>query len=88
MVFEKVTECLANERLDRLVNENAKYQKIVLSSAEKMEKLLSVLTEDQKNVFNDFLDKENAAAVFYQRFAYQQGMKDLMEFFVSLVGKK
>lgn len=88
MVFEKITECLTNERLDRIMNQSNKYQKIIISSAKKREEFVSMLTEEQKNVFNDFLDEVIAAEIFCQRFAYQQGMKDLMEFFVSLVGAK
>lgn len=88
MVFEKITECLTNERLDKIVKQSTKYRKIIISSAKKREELTSMLTEEQKNVFNDFLEEENAVAIFYQRFAYQQGMKDLMEFFISLLGEK
>lgn len=81
-VLKVLTEQLTNERLDNIVEQDSKYQEI-------LRKLDIALAELQKTANPQTLEKfntiQNEQAAQYARLAYQQGMKDLSMFFISLI---
>lgn len=81
-VLEILTEQLTNERLDTIALQDSNYQDIL--------KRLDVACEElQKTAnhqtFEEFNTIQNEQAALYAKIAYQQGMKDIARFFISLI---
>ncbi len=84
-VFEKITECLGNERLDSIIIQNEEYRQAEEAANAASLKMYKVgLSEEGIEAFEQCLAALHTAGTVYNRLAYQQGMKDVASFFVSL----
>ena len=86
-VLEIITENLTNERLDQIIVQTEEYRE-----AEQEEKQLSeifekMLDKDQRKAFNQYQAAENSRIATYIALSYQQGMKDVVNIFLSLAGE-
>lgn len=88
-ILDKLTEVLTNERLDNIIHEDINYQDVSerLSTASKKLEKYYTRKEDEKLKdliynYDTVLHEESALHI---RLAYQQGMKDLTQFILSLI---
>lgn len=87
-VLEIITENLTNERLDQIIVQTEEYRE-----AEQKEKQLSeifekMLDKEQRKAFNQYQTAENSRIATYIALSYQQGMKDVVNIFLSLAGEQ
>lgn len=84
-VFDKVIECLGNERLDSIIIQNEEYRQAEDAANVASSKMYKIgLSEEGIEAFEQCLAAIHSAGIVYNRLAYQQGMKDVASFFVSL----
>lgn len=86
-VLEIITENLTNKRLDQIIVQTEEYRE-----AEQKEKQLSeifekMLDKEQRKAFNQYQTAENSRIATYIALSYQQGMKDVVNIFLSLAGE-
>lgn len=84
-----LTEHATNERLDELILQNAEYN----TSREKIDFIMKELEKiDSSKGMQKIIDRYDSAtheaAALYASFAYQQGLKDMFNLFMSLQDKK
>lgn len=88
-IFDILTDCATNERLDKIVLQDTAYIKI----KEKADLLLEELektnsSEEAHKLLDSYDSTTHEAAALYASFAYQQGAKDIFNLFMSLQDKK
>jgi len=86
-ILSIITEHLTNERLDQIILQTEEYRQ-----AEQEEKYLSerfeeMLDGEQRKGFNQYQTAENGRIATYIALTYQQGMKDVVNIFLSLAGE-
>lgn len=86
-ILSIITEHLTNERLDQIILQTEEYRQ-----AEQEEKYLSerfeeMLDGEQRRAFNQYQTAENGRIATYIALTYQQGMKDVVNIFLSLAGE-
>lgn len=84
-VLDILTEYATNERLDKIILQDAGYIKI----KEKADSLLNELekinsSEEAQKLLSSYDSTTHEAAAFYACFAYKQGAKDIFNLFMSL----
>ena len=88
-VMEIVTEYLGSERLDSIILKTEEYRKADKEADAALEEMLGMEMEDEvRKALDKYLSAFGAVEAVYIRLAYQQGMKDLMEFAVSLIDNR
>lgn len=86
-ILSIITEHLTNEQLDQIILQTEEYRQ-----AEQEEKYLSerfeeMLDGEQRKAFNQYQTAENGRIATYIALTYQQGMKDVVNIFLSLAGE-
>lgn len=76
---------LITERLDKVFLESKEYQELLEKEAHGFEQLQKGLTKEQKAQLDNYFNLVKSSAVFSEKLAYQQGMKDLLELMGGLV---
>ena len=88
-VMEIVTEYLGSERLDSIILKTEEYRMADKEADAALEEMLGMEMEDEvRKALDKYLSAFGAVEAVYIRLAYQQGMKDLMEFAVSLMDNR
>lgn len=84
-VFDKIIECLGTERLDSIIIQNEEYRQAEDAANAASLKMYKIgLPQEGIESFEQCLAALHTAGIVYNRLAYQQGMKDVASFFVSL----
>lgn len=86
-ILEIMTEYLTNERLDQIFIQKEEYRQAEQAEEQMSELFEKMLDREQRKVFNQYLVAENNRISTYITLSYQQGMKDIFSFLLSLVGK-
>ena len=86
-ILNILTDNLTNERLDNIVQQNNNYKEVmkrVNSALLDLEKMDSN-TKDMQDIIEKYDSVVHEESALYARLAYQQGMKDLAKFMLSLI---
>lgn len=84
-ILELITQALTETRISEGLKQNEKYREAKQEEDKLYDKLISDLTDEQKNRLDDFIDGTTYTIALWEKYAYQQGMKDLMSFLDSLL---
>ncbi|MBD5502438.1 MAG: hypothetical protein HDR09_01405 [Lachnospiraceae bacterium] len=86
-VLEIITENLMNERLDSIVQNNEEYRQAEQETNKTICVLEGMLSQEQQKALDGYLSAENCRAAVYAEISYRQGMKDVLDFLISLVDR-
>ncbi len=84
-ILEIMIENLTNERLDEIVFQNEEYREAEGKTDQALESLRKVFDKEQSRAFEEYMTAENHRVAVYIELSYRQGMKDLMDFLISLL---
>ena len=84
-ILEMVTQALTENRISEGLQQSEKYRLAKEEEGKLYDKLISDLTDEQKNRLDDFIDGTTYTISLWETYAYQRGMKDLMSFLQSLL---
>lgn len=85
-VMEIVTEYLGNERLDSIILKMEEYRQADKKADAALEEVpIMEMGDEARKALDKYLSALGEVMTVYSRLAYQQGMKDLMEFALSLM---
>ena len=76
-IFDIITECSVNERMDSYLLQNDEYMKIqnkISEQSSQFEKL--DLTHEQRLLIDRFISSHTESGAVYGKLAYKQGFKD------------
>lgn len=82
-----ITENLTNERLDQIIVQTEEYRQAEKEENCLSEKFEEMLDGEQQKAFNEYQTAENNRIATYIALTYQQGMKDIVNIFLSLAGE-
>lgn len=82
-----ITENLTNERLDQIIVQTEKYRQAEQEENYLAKKFEEMLDREQRKAFNQYQTAENNRIATYIALTYQQGMKDVVNIFLSLAGE-
>ena len=82
-----ITENLTNERLDQIIVQTKEYRQAEQEEKYLSERLEEMLDREQRKAFNQYQTAENSRIATYIALTYQQGMKDIVNIFLSLAGE-
>ena len=85
-VLNLVTPCLT-ERLVEVYEKSGEYQELTEKENRLLEQLNNVLTKEQVEMLNMYLTAVNSTFASCEKIAYQQGMRDCVSFFTSLIAQ-
>lgn len=83
-ILELLTQYLTEERLGRIVEQDEEYNAARIHEQEVHDKFESTLTDEQIELFNDFITAASETEANLERINYQQGMKDIFSLFKAL----
>ena len=83
-ILELITQTLTESRIINKMKQTEEYQQAKEEEGKVYDILINDLTEEQKQRLDDFIGSTTWSAAIREKLAYQQGMKDLMEFLKSL----
>ena len=83
-IFEMVTQSLTEDRISRIMNCDEEYQAAKLHERVAHDKLMEILTDQQKELLDDFTTVASETDANAERIIYQQGMKDLYALIMAL----
>lgn len=83
-IFEMVTQFLTEYRISRIMNCDEEYQAAKLHERVAHDKLMEILTDQQKELLDDFITAASGIDANAERIIYQQGMKDLYALIMAL----
>lgn len=87
-VLELMTQCLAEDRLQKLVIRDEEYQAASIREREVHDGFESTLSPEQKELYDSFIMAASETQMNLVRIVYQQGMRDLYNLLQSLEVKK
>lgn len=87
-VLELMTQCLTEDRLQRLVMQDKEYQSANIKEREVHDDFESTLSLEQKELYDSFIMASSETQMNLVRIVYQQGMKDLYNLLKSLEVKR
>lgn len=87
-VLELMTQCLAEDRLQKLVIQDEEYQAASIREREVHDDFECTLTSKQKELYDSFIMAASETQMNLVRIVYQQGMRDLYNLLQSLGVKK
>jgi len=87
-ILELITQCLAEDRLQKLVIQDEEYQAASIREREVHDDFESTLTSEQKELYDSFIMAASETQMNLVRIVYQQGMRDLYNLLQSLEVKK
>lgn len=82
-----ITENLTNERLDQIIVQTKEYRKAEQEENYLSERFEEMLDSKQRKAFNQYQTAESKRIATYIALTYQQGMKDVVNIFLSLAGE-
>lgn len=82
-----LTEYATNERISKLIGQNEEYRKALTNEEEQYNKLDITLSNEQKNLMDLFATASATTIALTQKIIYQQGLKDMYNFIMSLQDK-
>lgn len=83
-VLERITQILTEGRINEALHQSNKYKEAKREEEKLYEQLISDLNDEQKKRLDEFICSTTQAAAIWEKFSYQQGMKDLFSLFKSL----
>lgn len=86
-VMNILTEYTTNERLSKFIMQNEEYRTALQTEEEQYNALDKTLTDEQKRLMDLFATASSATIAITQKIIYQQGLKDMFNFIMSLQGK-
>lgn len=87
-VIGLMTQCLAEDRLQKLVIQDEEYQTASIREREVHDDFESTLSLEQKELYESFIMSAGETQINLVRIVYQQGMRDLYNLLQSLEVKK
>lgn len=84
IILEIVTQALTESRLNHAMNGDEEYQAAKIRESVAHHKLMEALTEQQKELLENFITAAGETGNNVERITYQQGMKDLYAFLMAL----
>lgn len=87
-VIDLLTEYATNERLSRIVEDDAEIRVARIHSEEKYTSLESTLTDEQKKLLDSFIMADSKMDARMEFLTYQQGLKDMFNLIMSLQDKQ
>lgn len=88
-ILDKLTEVLTNERLDNIIQEDLNYQDVSERLDTAFKKLEQYYEEAEDEELKDIVDSydtiSHEESALHIKLAYQQGMKDVAQFILSLI---
>lgn len=84
-VLELITQALTENRITDKVQDNEEYKRAKEEEHKAYDLLISDLTDEQKQRLDDFIGSTTWSGAVWEKMAYQQGMKDVLEFIKSLL---
>lgn len=88
-ILDKLTEVLTNERLDSIIQKDINYQDVSERLDTAFKKLEQYYEEAEDEELKDIVDSydtiSHEESALHIKLAYQQGMKDVMQFLLSLI---
>lgn len=76
------------ERLGRVYERNKDYRQAIEREDKIYEKLKQGLTQDQKSQLDEYFVATKATAGVCEKLSYQQGIRDLFSFCISMISKR
>lgn len=86
-ILSIITEHLTNERLDQIIVQTEEYRQAEQEENYLSERFEEMLDMEQRKAFNQYQTAENNRIATYIALTYQQGMKDVVNIFLSLAGE-
>lgn len=86
-VMNILTEYTTNERLSKFIMMNEEYKTALQAEEKQYDILDKTLTDEQKNLMDLFATANSATIAIIQKIIYQQSLKDMFNFMMSLQGK-
>lgn len=86
-VMTIITENLTNERLYQIIVQTEEYRQAEQEENYLSERFEEMLDGEQRKAFNQYQTAENNRIATYIALTYQQGMKDIVNIFLSLAGE-
>lgn len=83
-VIEILTQYLTEERLSRIIAQNEEYNTALVTEIEVHDKFEKTLSDEQKELFNEFISASSDTEAQIEKLNYQQGMKDLFSLLKAL----
>ncbi len=83
-ILDLITPYLV-ERAGKIYIDNEEYKESSKTADLIFEELNETLTDKQQELLEKYFVANNAAAAFAERLVYQQGMRDLLNLFISLL---
>lgn len=86
-VMNILTEYTTNERLSKFIMMNEEYKNALKHEEEQYNILEQTFSDAQRNLMDLFATANSATIAIIQKIIYQQGLKDMFNFMMSLQGK-
>lgn len=83
-VIEILTQYLTEERLSKIIAQNEEYNTALVTEIEVHDKFEKTLSDEQKELFNEFISASSDTEAQIEKLNYQQGMKDLFSLLKAL----
>lgn len=83
-VIEILTQYLTEERLSKIIAQNEEYKSALVTEIEVHDKFEKTLSDEQKELFNEFISASSDTEAQIEKLNYQQGMKDLFSLLKAL----
>lgn len=83
-ILEIVTQALTESRLNSALSCDEEYQAAKIHECVARDKLKETLTDQQRELLEDFTTAAGETGANVERLIYQQGMKDLYALFTAL----
>lgn len=76
------------ERLGRVYERNKEYRKAIEEENRIYEELKQGLTQEHKSQLDEYFVATKATAGVCEKLSYQQGLRDLFSFYISMISKR
>lgn len=86
-VMNILTEYTTNERLSRFIMQNKEYKTALKNEEKEYNNLDKTFTDEQKKLMDLFATANATTIALTQKIIYQQGLKDMYNFIMSLQDK-
>lgn len=83
-ILELITQALTESRLNKIMDCDEEYQAAKIHELVAHDKLKETLTDQQKEMLDNFTTAAGETGANFERIVYQQGMKDLYALFTAL----
>ena len=83
-VLEMLIQSLTEDRMNRIIDKDEKYQAALIREREVHGRLESMLSKEQRELFNEFISAVSETGANIERINYWQGMKDMFALLKSL----